>query len=56
MQTPLEIAFHNLQPSPAIETEIRERVAKLGERYTSHYHPLRVGSARWRNLGSAGLM
>jgi cold shock CspA family protein/ribosome-associated translation inhibitor RaiA len=33
MQTPLEIAFHNLQPSPSLETEIRERVAKLERIY-----------------------
>jgi cold shock CspA family protein/ribosome-associated translation inhibitor RaiA len=29
LQTPLEIAFHNCQPSETVENEIRERVAKL---------------------------
>jgi cold shock CspA family protein/ribosome-associated translation inhibitor RaiA len=29
MDSPLEIAFHNTDPSPALETAIRERVAKL---------------------------
>ena len=33
MDTPLEISFHNLQPSPAIETSIRKRVAKLERIY-----------------------
>jgi ribosomal subunit interface protein len=29
MQTPLELSFNNLDPSPAAETKIRERVARL---------------------------
>ncbi|HUB12940.1 MAG TPA: hypothetical protein VMB34_13370 [Acetobacteraceae bacterium] len=29
---PLEIAFHNLQPSPAIEAELRRHVDKLERR------------------------
>ncbi len=29
METPLEIAFHNVDSSPALEVEIRKRVAKL---------------------------
>jgi ribosomal subunit interface protein len=29
MQVPLEIRFHNVDPSPALEQAIRERVAKL---------------------------
>jgi ribosomal subunit interface protein len=29
MQVPLEIRFHNTDPSPAVEAAIRERVAKL---------------------------
>ncbi len=29
MQVPLEIAFHNMDPSPAIEADIREKAAKL---------------------------
>ncbi|HWI27537.1 MAG TPA: HPF/RaiA family ribosome-associated protein [Stellaceae bacterium] len=33
MQSPLEIAFHNLPSSEWVEQEIRERVAKLEKRY-----------------------
>jgi cold shock CspA family protein/ribosome-associated translation inhibitor RaiA len=33
MQTPLEIAFHNLDPSPTLEAEIRKRVGKLEKIY-----------------------
>jgi ribosome-associated translation inhibitor RaiA/cold shock CspA family protein len=33
MQMPLEIAFHNMQPSDAVEAEIRKRVAKLEKVY-----------------------
>jgi ribosome-associated translation inhibitor RaiA len=33
MESGLEIAFHNLPPSPAIETSIRNRVAKLERIY-----------------------
>ena len=33
MDTPLEIAFHNLQSSPAIETELRHHVDKLEHRF-----------------------
>jgi ribosome-associated translation inhibitor RaiA/cold shock CspA family protein len=33
MERPLEIAFHNLQPSEAVEAEIRRRVAKLEKLY-----------------------
>jgi len=29
MQVPLEIVFHNLDRSPAVEAAVRERVAKL---------------------------
>jgi hypothetical protein len=29
MQQPLEIAFHNMESSPALEAELRERFAKL---------------------------
>jgi ribosomal subunit interface protein len=32
MQVPLEIAFHNMEPSDFIEAKVRERVDKL-ERY-----------------------
>jgi len=33
MDRPLDIAFHNLQPSPAVETEIRAHVEKLEKHY-----------------------
>ncbi len=33
MQTPLEIAFHNLSPSSALEADIRERAGKLERLY-----------------------
>ncbi len=33
MEEPLEITFHNLEPSPAVEAEIRERFAKLERLY-----------------------
>lgn len=33
MNMPLEITFHNLMPSPAIEAEIEKRVAKLEKLY-----------------------
>jgi ribosome-associated translation inhibitor RaiA/cold shock CspA family protein len=33
MEEPLEIVFHNLEPSAALEAEIRERFAKLERRY-----------------------
>jgi len=33
MQTPLEIAFHNLQTSEHLETDIRERADKLARLY-----------------------
>jgi ribosome-associated translation inhibitor RaiA/cold shock CspA family protein len=33
MEEPLEIVFHNLEPSAAVEAAIRERFAKLEKRY-----------------------
>ena len=33
MQEPLEIAFHNIEPSEALEADIRERFAKLEKLY-----------------------
>ena len=33
MDEPLEIAFHNLEPSAAVEAAIRQRFAKLDKRY-----------------------
>jgi ribosome-associated translation inhibitor RaiA/cold shock CspA family protein len=45
MDRPLEIAFHNLQPSPAIETELRQRVDKLERRF-GHLIACRVSVER----------
>lgn len=33
MQTPLQIAFHGVDPSPAVEAKIRERVDRLEQFY-----------------------
>lgn len=33
MEIPLEIRFHNLEPSDALESAIRERAAKLDKLY-----------------------
>lgn len=33
MERPLDIAFHNMEPSPTIEAEIRQHVEKLEKRY-----------------------
>jgi ribosome-associated translation inhibitor RaiA len=33
MDRPLDIGFHNMDPSPAIEAEIREKVGHLERRY-----------------------
>lgn len=33
MEVPLELSFHNIQPSDAIEAAVRERVNKLGAIY-----------------------
>src|SRR4051794_26060121 len=33
MERPLDIAFHGMDPSPGVETEIRQRVDKLERRY-----------------------
>jgi cold shock CspA family protein/ribosome-associated translation inhibitor RaiA len=33
MDRPLEVAFHNLEPSPAIEAELRRHVDKLERRF-----------------------
>lgn len=35
MERPLEIAFHNLDPSPSLEAEIRARVDELAKRCTA---------------------
>ena len=36
MQIPLDISFRNMDPSPAVETRIREKTAKLEERFQDH--------------------
>ena len=41
MQVPLEIRFHNVDASPAVEAAIRERMAKL-EQLTNHIISCRV--------------
>ena len=41
METGLEIAFHNMEPSPAIEARVRQRVAKL-EQYFGRITSCRV--------------
>jgi len=41
MQVPLEVRFHNVDPSPAVEAAVRERMAKL-ERLTNHIISCRV--------------
>lgn len=41
MDVPLEIAFHNTEPSDFVEARVRERVARL-ERYYSHINSCRV--------------
>ena len=35
MERPLDIGFHNMDSSPAIEAEIRQRVEKLERRYSN---------------------
>ena len=35
MERPLDIGFHNMEPSAAIEAEIRQRVEKLERRYSN---------------------
>lgn len=34
MDFPLDISFRNMDPSPAVETRIREKAAKLGRLYS----------------------
>jgi ribosome-associated translation inhibitor RaiA/cold shock CspA family protein len=41
MDVPLEIAFHNVAPSEAVERRIRERVARM-QRYFRHVNSCRV--------------
>ncbi|MCG8416980.1 MAG: HPF/RaiA family ribosome-associated protein [Proteobacteria bacterium] len=34
MSVPLQVTFRDMEPSPAIESAIREKVAKLGQYYS----------------------
>ncbi|WP_181164489.1 HPF/RaiA family ribosome-associated protein [Amaricoccus solimangrovi] len=53
MDIPLEIAFHNVEKSEAIERRIRERVARM-ERYFAHVNSCRVVfEAPHRSAGGA---
>ncbi len=38
MQTPLQVSFQNIEPSPAVEARIREKAAKL-----ERFHPRIIG-------------
>lgn len=53
MQFPLEIAFHNLPSTPWAEEDIRDRVAKLDERY-GHLIGCRVRVEREHNSHRTG--
>jgi len=53
MDRPLEIAFHNLNSSPAIESEIRSRVDKLANRYR-HLTGCRVAVEKLHNQHRTG--
>lgn len=41
MQTPLQVVFHNMEPSAAVEANIRERASKL-ERFSDKITSFRV--------------
>ncbi|HET8997551.1 MAG TPA: HPF/RaiA family ribosome-associated protein [Acetobacteraceae bacterium] len=53
MDRPLEIAFHNLDSSPTVEAEIRERVDKLATRYR-HLTGCRVSVEKLHNQHRTG--
>lgn len=53
MDRPLEIAFHNLDPSPAIEAELRQHVDKLERRF-EHLIGCRVSVERLHNQHRTG--
>lgn len=53
MDRPLDIAFHNLDPSPAIEADIRQRVEKLETRY-KHLTGCRVSIEALHNQHRTG--
>src|SRR5690242_2958016 len=60
MDTPLEISFHNLQPSPSVEISVRRRVARLEKIYKrlvgcrvaveSRHHQHRTGNVCTVNI------
>lgn len=53
MDRPLEIAFHNLDSSPWVETEIRQRVDRLAARYR-HLNGCRVSVEKLHNQHRTG--
>ncbi len=53
MDRPLEIAFHNLQPSAAVEAELRRHVDKLERRF-GHLVGCRVSVERLHNQHRTG--
>ena len=53
MDRPLEIAFHNLDSSPTVEAEIRERVDRLAKRYR-HLTGCRVSVEKLHNQHRTG--
>jgi cold shock CspA family protein len=53
LQTPLEISFHNLDPSEAVEADIRERMAKL-EKIYDRLTSCRVAVERQQNQHRTG--
>lgn len=53
LQTPLEISFQNLDPSEAVEADIRERVAKL-EKIYDRLTSCRVAIERQQNQHRTG--
>ncbi|HET7879847.1 MAG TPA: HPF/RaiA family ribosome-associated protein [Acetobacteraceae bacterium] len=53
MDRPLEIAFHNLDPSPAVEAELRQHVDKLERRF-GHLVACRVSVERLHNQHRTG--
>lgn len=53
MDRPLEIAFHNLDSSPTVEADIRDRVDKLAKRYR-HLTGCRVSVEKLHNQHRTG--
>ena len=54
MQTPLQLSFHNMEPSDFIEAEVRRRVAKL-EQFSERIVACRVAveADNQRQIGRA---